>query len=131
MMTSKVTGLESCRRWATETPIDRTRITGRVRVLRSIELSVGSRSWKSVYRFRASTRRDVGGSRKLVRFDELKRGGIHAVAQASRFRAVVENVSEVRVASLAQHFNSLHSVTVIFLGMNILFRDRRPEAGPT
>ena len=58
---------------------------------------------------------------KLVRFDELKRGGIHAVAQASWFGAVVENVSEVRIASLAKHFVSLHPVTVISLGLDIFF----------
>ena len=72
----------------------------------------------AVLKFRAKKRRDAG-LKKLVCFDELKRGGIHAVAQASRFWAVVENVSEVRIASLAEHFVSLHPVTVISLGFDI------------
>jgi hypothetical protein len=82
----------------------------------------------SVLNFVQKTRRNTG--RRLIRLYKLKRGGIHAVAQASRFWAVVENVSEVRVASLAEHFVSLHSVTVISLADDIGFRDWRPEAWP-
>ena len=66
---------------------------------------------------------------RLLRFDELQRRGIHAVAQTGRLRSIVEHVAQVRIASLAEHLVPLHAVAAVAFGEDILFGDRRPEAG--
>src|SRR5579863_2145914 len=69
-------------------------------------------------------------SHPLYRFHEAQRGRIHAVAKPGRFRTVVENVAEMRVAFGAGNRNPLHAdrgvadLAYIFLGQ------RHPETGP-
>ena len=70
-------------------------------------------------------------ARELFRFNELQGCGIHAVAKPGRFGTVVEHVAEMRVASLAQHFVSIHAEAVVAFGSDVLFRDRSGKAGPT
>src|SRR5687767_11888709 len=40
-------------------------------------------------------------------------------------------MSEVRVASVALHFDPPHAVTAVGLGFDIIFINRRPEAWPS
>lgn len=44
---------------------------------------------------------------------KVQRNGIHAVPQAGGFRAVVENMAKVAVATGAQYFNPDHAVGMI------------------
>ena len=55
---------------------------------------------------------------------------IHAVAQTGWCRAVLEDVTKMRVALFALHLGSGHSVGAICLSFDILFVDRRPETRP-
>src|SRR6266487_873321 len=48
-----------------------------------------------------------------------------------RRRAVVEDVTEVRVTFLAQYFYAFHAEAHVGLGRDILFRNWRPEARPS
>src|SRR5882757_10856681 len=61
---------------------------------------------------------------------EDQRRRIHAVPPASRRRAIVKHVSEVRVTPGARDSRP-HAKTVVLQLGNIFPRDRLPEAGPT
>lgn len=63
-------------------------------------------------------------------FDEFHSHAIHAVAQSCGFRPIIKNVSEVSVASRAQHFSPRLAQAVINLFPHVLFGNRRPEARP-
>src|SRR6185312_7899133 len=61
---------------------------------------------------------------------ELEGSGIDAVAQSGRSRAILEYVTEVRVAAGAQHFYPPHEMAVIFLVDDIFRSSRLPERRP-
>src|SRR5712692_6627346 len=60
---------------------------------------------------------------------ELERGPVHAVAEARRLRAVVEDVAEVTTAAPAVHLGANHAEAPVPGGADTVI-DRRPEAGP-
>lgn len=57
-------------------------------------------------------------------------GRVHAVAQAGRFGAIVEYMTQVGAATAAIHFGAHHAVTFVFRFFYIVFFDRLPETGP-
>src|SRR5690348_12280432 len=67
---------------------------------------------------------------KLRRRNEAHRRRIHAVAQAGRKRAVVEQVAEVRIGVLRANFGARHSKGPIRLRCDVLRNQRTREAGP-
>jgi hypothetical protein len=62
---------------------------------------------------------------------ELEGSGIDAVAQSGRSRAILEYVTEVRIAAGAQHFYPSHEMAVVFLVDDILRSGRLPERRPS
>ena len=63
---------------------------------------------------------------------EAKRGGIDAVAQARRLRAIVENVPLVCSTSSAVHLRTQHKEeTAVLFGLDVLMIYGRVEAWPT
>src|SRR5437899_1360678 len=62
---------------------------------------------------------------------KAQRNRVHAIAQAGRFRTVVEHVPEVGVAARAGYGRSLHTPGAVSAGDNILFGNRFPKTGPT
>src|SRR5690349_7487745 len=69
-------------------------------------------------------------SLRLFSFVQLECGGVHAVTQTGRSRAVFKHVTKVRVAATADHGNPAHSETAIVETGNVLLSNRLPEAGP-
>src|SRR5581483_2954048 len=66
----------------------------------------------------------------LVFLDELERCRVHAVTQAGRARAVVEDVAEVRGAAAAQHFLAHHAVAGVAPYLDVVFINRLVKARP-
>ena len=66
-----------------------------------------------------------------VRLHEAERGGVHAVAEASGFGAVVEDVAEVGVAFGAGDRGADHAESCVTDFGHVLFGDGSPEAGPS
>src|SRR5262249_42529126 len=66
----------------------------------------------------------------LLLGDEAQRHRVHAVAQAGRRRAVVEDVAEVRAAAAALDLDAREAEQVVLLGVDQLLAQRRPEARP-
>ena len=66
----------------------------------------------------------------FVRFCQIERDRIHAVASACRIWTIRKNVTEVGVTARADHFSSKASRTVIILGRNTLVADGPGEARP-
>src|SRR5260370_3257454 len=62
---------------------------------------------------------------------EIQHGGVHAIAQASWFGAVFENVAQVRAALAADHFDATHSVARVGLGGDAVRSDGFRKAGPS
>ncbi len=63
-------------------------------------------------------------------FSELQGNRIDAVTLVGGLRAVVEHMTEVGAAGTARRLNSLHEVTVVGLGIDVLWRDGLPKAWP-
>ena len=63
-------------------------------------------------------------------FVELHGGGVHAVAEAGGFGAVVEDMAEVGIAERARDGGAAHADAVVGGVMDILFGDWLPEAWP-
>lgn len=63
-------------------------------------------------------------------FSELQGNRIDAVTLVSGLRAVVEHMTEVGAADAARRLNPLHNVTVVGLGIDVLWRDGLPKAWP-
>jgi hypothetical protein len=61
---------------------------------------------------------------------KVQRHRVDAVAQPGGFRAVVEDVPQVRVAAAAGDGGALHAEAAVGRFDDILRRDRFPEAGP-
>src|SRR5579862_9322199 len=61
---------------------------------------------------------------------EAKSQRVHAIAQTGGFGAVIEDVTEMRVAEGADDFVAAHSKTQIYFCGDVFFGDGRPEAGP-
>src|SRR4051794_36875218 len=59
--------------------------------------------------------------RSFVLLDELERRRVHAVAQACRARAIIEDVAEMRGAAAAQHFVAHHAVARVALRLDVVF----------
>src|SRR5579872_378587 len=68
--------------------------------------------------------------RSLLRI-ELQRRRVDAVSQPSRPRAVVEHVTQMRVASGAQDFRPEHSVAAVDVLVHAVVGDRAGKARPT
>jgi hypothetical protein len=66
-------------------------------------------------------------NRRLV----LERGGVDAIAQSGRLRAVVEDVAEMSAARRTHDLGSNHPVARVGLGDHAVERRRLVEAGPT
>src|SRR6266542_2066845 len=64
-------------------------------------------------------------------FVQIEYDGINAVAQLCRLRAIVEDVSEMCIATGTENLGSHHSMAGINSGAHIFLRARRREAGPT
>src|SRR5271169_2564125 len=62
--------------------------------------------------------------------DEQQRCRVHAVAQAGRLGAVVEDVAEVGVALGALDLVAGHAQAAVGVLLHVLLRDGLPEAGP-
>src|SRR5918912_553488 len=77
----------------------------------------------------ASRSRMAIAQRSALRL-ERKRGRVHAVAQAGRRRAIVEHVTEMRVAGGAEHFRAAHEQALVLFLAYVFLRDRGPEARP-
>src|SRR2546423_2384250 len=67
---------------------------------------------------------------QLFRGNEMKGGGIDAVAKLGRRRAVIENMAEVGIAFPRANFPSHHVVTVVDFLDDVLWRDRFRETRP-
>src|ERR1043165_10241669 len=67
---------------------------------------------------------------ELICGDEPQRCRVDAVAQAGRFRAVVEDVAEARVAELAADLDADHAVRRVALLDDRAGDERLPEARP-
>src|SRR5512146_10512 len=65
------------------------------------------------------------------RFHEDQGGRVHAVPQAGRLRAVLEDVAEMRIAPGAHHLRAGQPEAVVGSPPDVLLGDGRPEAGPT
>src|SRR5580658_9536697 len=63
--------------------------------------------------------------------DELQSGFVDAVPQMRRLRAVLEHVSQMRIAKLAGYFHPLHKHAHVFMRMNILLGNGSEETRPT
>src|SRR5215211_346884 len=61
---------------------------------------------------------------------EAQRGGVYAVALASRGRSVVEQVPLVGAADGAMYFRAAHEEAAVLLDLNVILVDGRPEARP-
>src|SRR3990172_7766268 len=68
---------------------------------------------------------------RLLRLCEGKSRRIDAVAKPGRFRAIVEHVAQMGVASRAQRLRPFHEPTSVGLGAHVLRRDRVIEARPS
>jgi hypothetical protein len=81
--------------------------------------------------FRQQPSGEICGSLSAFSHRSLENHGcrVHAVAQISWRRAIVKNVSEVRVTPGARHGRP-HAETPVFQLHNIFPRDRLPEARP-
>src|SRR5437016_2236445 len=105
MMTSKVVGfadLAASRLCAKQKAafVKTMRVSKRVSVLRScIENSVLMRFGGEI-QYQVSRKDAKHRKGWLFRLNELQRSGIHAVAKPGRFGAVIEDVTEVGIASL-------------------------------
>src|SRR5262249_41299225 len=62
---------------------------------------------------------------------EPQGGGVDAVAQPGRRRAVVEDVPQVGVAAAAGHLGPPHQPGVVLVRLDDAVGGRLPEAGPT
>src|SRR5438093_12967400 len=62
--------------------------------------------------------------------DERHRRRVHAVAQAGRRGAVVEDMAEMSAAARARHLVAHHAETAVDGGLHMGLRDRGPEARP-
>src|SRR5215472_11127216 len=71
-----------------------------------------------------------GDRRYVLGLHELQRGRVHAVTQAGRAWAVVEDVAEMGVTLGALHLVAYHAQADVAAGLDVLFGDRLPEAGP-
>src|SRR4051794_10176554 len=60
----------------------------------------------------------------------LESGGVDAIAQAGRVRAVGEHVAEVAAAAGTQHLGALHEEAAVGLLVDRLFGGGRRESGP-
>src|SRR6185436_19728212 len=66
----------------------------------------------------------------LLRGLEVEGRRVHAVAKAGRLGTVVEHVPQVRVAASAADLVPLHEQGAVLADLDVLLRDRIPEAGP-
>ena len=66
----------------------------------------------------------------LRMLDEAQGGGVHAVTQSRRFGAIVEDVTEVRIAFGARDSGTNHPESTVANLRHIFFGDRLPEARP-
>ena len=62
--------------------------------------------------------------------NEAQRRGVHTVAKPGRLRAVVEDVTEMRVAEFAAYGGAHHAEGGVPLLDDVLLSDGSPEAGP-
>src|SRR5271157_3784093 len=72
----------------------------------------------------------IATSAVRLALDEEQRRRIHAVAQAGRLGAIVEDVSQVRVTFCTQHLVAGHAKAAVRVLLYVLLRDRFPEARP-
>jgi len=68
--------------------------------------------------------------RQILRGDESERGGVDAIPQASRGRAIREKMAQMRVGQPAAHFDAHHSKAVVHLFHDEAGINGAGEAGP-
>src|SRR5262245_37197990 len=61
--------------------------------------------------------------------DELQRNAVHTIAQARRFRSIVENMAHMATTTSAVHRNARHEKGAVSLGLHVI-RQRLIEARP-
>ncbi len=61
---------------------------------------------------------------------EFERDGVHAVAQAGRSRAVVEDVAEMRSTPLTYDFRARHAVSAIYVFVHAPLAEGLVKTGP-
>lgn len=61
---------------------------------------------------------------------EHQRGRIDAIAQTGGFRAIVEDMTQMRITSAAQNFGTHHAMPGILLLADAVSLNGLPEAGP-
>lgn len=75
-------------------------------------------------------RAQMAERRPESRFHEFERQPVHAITQASRFWAILENVAKMGVTAGAENFSAGFSQAVVNSLPHVSFGDRRPKAGP-
>src|SRR5678815_991289 len=66
----------------------------------------------------------------FFQWNKLQGRRVHTIAQITRRRPIIEEVSEVGIAFLGAQFRAHHVVALIHALRNMLRRDRLGEAGP-
>src|SRR5207247_7965125 len=66
----------------------------------------------------------------LFSLNEREGCGVHAIALAGRGGTIVEHVTQVGVATAANHFRARAEPATVFQQSAIVFIDRLPEARP-
>ncbi len=61
---------------------------------------------------------------------ENKCGGVYAIAQSGRFRAIVEDMTEMGFASVTKHLDAFHAMSGVHPFDHTIRLMRLPEAGP-
>ncbi len=62
---------------------------------------------------------------------ELERRGIDTITQVRGLGSIVEQMPQMSAAVTAFDLRAPHPETVVLCRFDVLFRDGRPEAGPT
>src|SRR5262245_28959614 len=68
----------------------------------------------------------LGSRRFVLGWLQLERRRVHAIPQASRLRAVVEDMPQVGVTAAAQHLGPPHEMAAVVLGFDVSRIDRLP-----
>ena len=73
----------------------------------------------------------VGERALFVLIDQFQRSGIDAIAQAGRFRAIGENVAQMRIAFAAKDLFAHHAVADVAVDLDLGFIEWGVETGPS
>ena len=82
-------------------------------------------------KIKAAVRHEMGLVRPLRRVLAHHAHAVDAVAQAGELGPVLEDVAQVRVAASAHHLGEVIVIAEVGPGLDGLFRDGSPKAGPS